>query len=77
MEYLKICAKEEITKIGRYYEKSRNWYSEKLLIIHSKTPQRNNIEIAVFDIVFHNETVGGVFDLMLGLGFAAYFKCLA
>ena len=45
-------------------------------VIHPEAPQRYHVEVAVFDVVFYNETVGRVFDLALGFALAAYLEGL-
>ncbi len=65
---------ENVLFLTFFFEK-KYVFKHFFLIIHTETPQRNHVEVAVFDVVFYYKTVWCVFYLTLSFRFAAYFKC--
>ena len=45
------------------------------LIIHSEIPERDNIGISIFDVIFYDISYGETFYLLLSFVFTSYFKC--
>ena len=47
------------------------------LVIESKRPERQNIEVSVLDVIFDYECILSAFDLFLLFGLSAYFESMA
>ena len=46
-------------------------------VIHPKMPQRDNVLVTIFNVVFHDKGVRGLGDLFLVFAFSAHFKSLS
>ena len=46
------------------------------LVVESERPERQNIEVSVFDVIFDYECILGAFDLFLLFGPSTYFESM-
>ena len=47
------------------------------LVVESERPERQNIQVSVFDVIFDYECILGVFDLFLLFGLSTYFESMS
>jgi hypothetical protein len=47
------------------------------LVVESERPERQNIQVSVFDVIFDYECILGAFDLFLLFGLSTYFESMS